>query len=278
MLKEADILEVNKAKLISKMEKLELDLYSLATIHKKLIGTDGLKNEYYFLNGLPNKVLIKKFMGFKEDMMSKQFEWGEINNEEELKALLACLSDKGIRESNLIHKIKKLLKKKLKFNACTQIEAKTEEEILNQLLACSNCKMDLENNNNGESVEGEDKERKFFQEIFEKLEFDIAEYLKQDKKEWESFQVRQDISAFINASDSIIELGKCLVLLNERFKNPYKQHEFKSKIISDEEEYSIGTIISFERKINLDYIDSRRIMAPKSKLFYEQSPDFFFIQ
>lgn len=259
MLKEADILEVNRGKLISKMEKIELDLYNLGTIHKKLIGIDGLKTEYYFHYTIPNKIFVKKCVS--KDILTnlKTFEWSEINNDEEIKKLLTCLSEKGIRETNLAHKIKKLLNKKLKFNSNVTVENRTEEEILKKILANSK-EIDIEN---------DDSERKFFCEIFEMLEHNISDYLKQDKKEWESFQVRQDLFAFINSSDSIPELAKSLLLLNERFKNPYKLNDFKNKIISDEEEYSTGSIITFDGKINMEFVDQKRILAPKSKFnFY----------
>ncbi len=98
---------------MSKMEKIELDLYNLGTIHKKLIGVDGFKNEYYFYNSIPNKI-FKKCVKKIADTKQKSLEWREIRSEEDIKALLSSLSEKGIRENNLAHKLKKLLNKKLK--------------------------------------------------------------------------------------------------------------------------------------------------------------------
>lgn len=238
------------------MEKIELDLFNLGTIHKKLIGVDGLKNEYYFYNSIPNKI-FKKCFKKNTDNKQKLFEWSVINSDEDVKALLTSLSEKGIRETNLAHKLKKLLNKKLKIlpNQNTA-ENKSEEEILKRLLSNSS-KMDTE----------EDFERKFLIENFERLENDISEYLNQDKKEWESFITRQDIIAFMNSSDSITELGKCLILLNERFKNPYKQNDYKTKVISDEEDYTRGSVIDIDGKIDLNYIDDKKVLAPKGNLY-----------
>lgn len=236
------------------MEKIELDLYNLGTIHKKLIGVDGLKNEYYFYNSIPNKIFKNCIKKTSENR--KSFEWSVIKSDEDIKSLIGSLSEKGIRESNLSHKLKKLLNKKLKILP-NQInsENKSEEEILKKLLS-DNHEMDTETN----------KERQLLVDIFEKLESDISEYLNQDKKEWESFVTRQDIKAFVNSTDSIVELGKCLILLNERFKNPYKQNDYKTKIISDEDDYGTGSVIDIEGKIDLNYIDSKKVLAPKSKI------------
>ena len=236
------------------MEKIELDLYNLGTIHKKLIGIDGLKNEYFFYNFIPNRIFkkcVKKNPGTNE----KTFEWSVIKSDEDIKALLSNLSEKGIRETNLAHKLKKLLNKKLKILPNqNNSEIKSEEEILKGLL------VDID-----EIDTQEDSEKKFLVEIFERLDNDISDYLNQDKKEWESFMTRQDIKAFVNSSDSIEEFGKCLILLNERFKNPYKQNDYKTKIISDEEDYANGSVINMEGKIDLNYADNKRVLAPKGK-------------
>lgn len=239
------------------MEKIELDLYNLGTIHKKLIGVDGLKNEYFFYNSIPNKI-FKKSVKISIYIKEKRLEWSEIRSDEDIKALLSSLSEKGIRETNLLHKLKKLLNKKLKILPVQNtLELKSEEEILKNLLPNSD-KMDVE----------EDLERKFFVEIFERLENDISEYLNQDKKEWESFTTRQDIKAFVNSSDSISELGKCLILLNERFKNPYKQNDYKKKVISDEDDYARGSVIDGEGKIDLNFVDDKKVLAPKGYIIF----------
>ena len=235
----------------------------MGSIHKKLIGVDGFKNEYYFHNSIPSKLLVKKCLSKNIDKDNKIFEWSELNNELDVKNLLDTLSDKGIKESNLSRKISKLLNKKLKFST-NYLQNKTPEEILNTLIpAGKDDRMNKE----------EDIERLILTEIFERLDQDISEYLDQDKKEWENFALRQDWKAFIKSSDEIVELGKCLIFLNERFKNPYKMNDYKIKVISDEEEYMRNTFIDGEGKINLDYIDTSRIFAAKRKKYYK----FFFI-
>ena len=254
-----------------------MDLYKLGTIHKKIIGVDGLKNEYFFHNTIPNKILIKHPQNDNSNINnnSNNFAWTEITTEEEIKILEKSLSEKGIREQNLSNKIKKLLPKKLKFtnnnnNINNSIEEKGDKddneektaEILKKLLKKStttNPTKPEENNRN---------ESRFLSEIFENLDKLISDYLSQDNKEWEEFITRADLKAFVNASDNSTEIGKCLILLNDRFKNPYKINEFKNnnnKIISDEEEYGKGGYVDSDMKIDLGYYDDNKILASKSK-------------
>jgi hypothetical protein len=283
-----------------------LDLYNLGTIHKKSIGIDGLRNEYFFHNSIPNKIIIKHpqknynnnnninnknsnidydlcfNIDFDIDMNDSKhnnFIWTEINTEEEINNLINSLSDKGIREQNLSNKIKKLLPKKLKLlntnkntNTNTEIskiensedneKEKEKEKILIRL---------LNNNNNNIKTKEENNrnEGTFLSQIFDNLDEKISEYLLQDNKEWEEFIVRMDLKAFINASEDEKEIAKCLILLNNRFKNPFKTNETKiynnNKIISDEEEYINKGYIDSYMKIDLMYIDDNKILASKSK-------------
>jgi hypothetical protein len=137
-----------------------------------------------------------------------------------------------------------------------------ETEILNKLLN--------NNNNNFTIVKKEENNRnesRFLSEIFENLDEQISEYLQQDNKEWEEFITRADLKAFVNASDDEKEIAKCFILLNDRFKNPYKINEFKNvnKIISDEDEYVKGGYVDPDMKIDLGYYDDNKILASKSK-------------
>ena len=79
-----------------------------------------------------------------------------------------------------------------------------------------------------------------------------------------------DLKAFVNASEEEKEIGKCFILLNERFKNPFKMNETKSnisnKIISDEEEYCKGGYVDGDMKIDLSYFDESKVLASKSKI------------
>jgi hypothetical protein len=250
----------------------------LGTIHKKIIGIDGLRNEYFFHNTIPNKIIIKHppkkintTNNNNDNNINNNFSWTEINTEEEIKILLNSLSEKGIREQNLSNKIKKLLPKKLKLiqsnnnnnnnnnnNSIIISPEEKELEILNKLLNNNNKIINREDNNRNES--------RFLSEIFENLDEQISEYLQQDNKEWEEFITRADLKAFVNASDNEKEIAKCFILLNDRFKNPYKMNEFKNdyKITCDEDEYVKGGYVDSDMKIDLGYYDDNKILASKS--------------
>jgi hypothetical protein len=251
----------------------------LGTIHKKIIGSDGLKNEYLFHNAIPNKIIIKHPQKNNNNYIdNNNFTWTEINTEEEIKILIDSLSDKGIREQFLSNKIKKLLSKKLKLsntNSNKEIQngelsekeekEKEKEKILKKLLG-----NDDNNNKIKTKKENNRNEGRFLSQIFENLDEQISDYLLQDKKEWEEFIIRADLKAFINASEDEKEIAKCLILLNDRFKNPFRINEFKNninnKIISDEEDYINKGYIDSNMKIDLMYIDENKVVAPKSKL------------
>ena len=62
------------------------------------------------------------------------------------------------------------------------------------------------------------------------LEKDITLYLTSDKKEWESFNVRQYLLKWIENIDDIDQLVNVLTMFNERIKQPYKIDENENKI------------------------------------------------
>lgn len=228
-----------------------------------------MKNEYFFHNTIPNKILIKhpfdNIISNEENMekdLTTNFYWSEINTEGDVKSLLNSLSEKGVREQNLSNKIKKLLNKKLKIiNNNNAIENKSEEEILKNLLS---------NKKNSSYEQNNRNESRMLSEIFESLDQQVSDYLHQDNKEWEEFITRADLKAFVNASDNEKEIAKCLILLNDRFKNPYKINEFKNnnnRIISDEEEYGKGGYVDSDMKIDLGYYDENKVLASKSNTF-----------
>lgn len=218
---------------------------------------------------MPNKILIKKSIikipEFDNEEEKKNYEWSELNSEDDINNLLNTLSEKGIKETNLAYKISKIKNKKLKFSNFPLQENKnnTPEEILNNLLSQEN--FDSENSSKKMEIEA-DPEKIILCEILEKLDMDITEYLTQDKKEWESIDIRGDWKAFVNCTDSSEELGKSLIFLNQKFKNPYKQNEFKNKVISDEDLYRKNIFIDVDRKLNLEYASTIKISAAKGKI------------
>jgi hypothetical protein len=120
VIKEADELEIMKNKIINRIDKISMEIYELPSTNRKLIGTDGLGNEYYFYpyNISNNKLYVKKYLNFDSRgataAVKNKFEWRELTRESEIKDLLSKLSEKGVREKNLLAKLNKIYPKRLK--------------------------------------------------------------------------------------------------------------------------------------------------------------------
>jgi hypothetical protein len=68
---------VRKDKIVSRIEKLVTDLNTIPSINKKILGSDGLKNEYYFFPFSNEKILVKKV----KNGNNKDYEWREYTTE-----------------------------------------------------------------------------------------------------------------------------------------------------------------------------------------------------
>ena len=88
----------------NRIEKLQFELSNISSTNRKKLGIDAFGTEYYYFHDIDDRLFIKK--------NKKGIEWRELTTAEELNELLDCLSDKGINEKNLIHKLKKIMKKR----------------------------------------------------------------------------------------------------------------------------------------------------------------------
>lgn len=276
VIKEGEEIETIKNKITSRIEKLSNEIFEIPSTNKKLIGTDGLKDEYYFYPSANNKLYVKKRTSIGG---VKKYEWRELTTEEEIKELLSKLSEKGVNEKNLLTKIKKLYPKRLKVSTAqdediNMIEDKTqrvdEENILKSALEWKNTQMDKWNKKFDKT---EDNTFQEFVENLLTLEEKVTEYLFQDEKEWESHDVRQNWKAWLTYIDDISEYSKCLIMFNNKFRNPYKINDFlggKSKIINDEEETYQSYIFTEDNKLAPNKVNPHRTIAPKSKLWSKE--------
>jgi hypothetical protein len=146
----------------NRIEKLQFELSTIASTNRKKLGVDAFGTEYYYFHDIDDRIFIKK--------SKNGLEWRELTKSDELLELIDCLSEKGINEKNLIHKLKKI-QKKIKFD-----NMQVDDEWTNKAI-----KPPRQTNDEFEDLATN----------FEELESRITEYLMQDNKEWESFENRQ---------------------------------------------------------------------------------------
>lgn len=299
IIKEAEEIENVKNKINTRLEKLSNEIYQIPSINKKLLGRDGLKNEYYFYPWINNKIYVKSCTN---DSRGKLFEWTEITTEDEVNELQSKLSEKGIKEGDLLNKIRKIYPRRLKLKPSTtnpqkeadkdtdntpkdtpdksemlvNIEEKEEgDNYLKTALEWRNKILDKPYKANKSSNMNKNSIRDIyssdsFDDVIKSLlnlEEKISDYLFKDEKEWESFDIRQGWKAWLAYIKKIPEYAKSLLLFNEKFKNPYKINEVKSKIIDDDFEYGHASIINSDGTLDINKTNPNRVIAPRAKLW-----------
>jgi hypothetical protein len=167
MIKESEQIEINRDRMITRIEKLSHELSLIPSTNKKKHGIDGFKNEYFFFQDL-NKIFVKRPYGV----------WNEFTTFTQIEELIDSMSEKGVNEKSLSSKLHKLLKRN-KFDNAMVIE-----EEIKSIFTWSNTAVKNLN------TEGCD-DFAHLSLCFEDLEEKITEYLYQDQKEWESFDNRQ---------------------------------------------------------------------------------------
>ena len=167
----------------------------------------------------------------------------ELNNETDIKDLIDKLNEKGIHESQLLNKLTRLYPKRMgysnkKINNNTNdnnnlsnnniIENEenqiTKDDIFNKkILTYTNLLNPLKNvnkkqkNNTDNNKENISYLKIAIENILD-LEKDITLYLNNDKKEWESLNVRHYLIKWIENTDDIEQLVNVLTMFNERIK------------------------------------------------------------
>lgn len=314
IIKEAEEIDNVRNKINTRLEKISNEIYQIPTINKKLLGKDGLKNEYYFYPWINNKLYVKLFID--ETVIpnegkinkAKNFEWREITTEVEINDLISKLSEKGIKETDLLNKLKKIYPKRLKLKSSTDITSNTSNnkneegdiKISNNLENNSGMLVDIDSDLNNDikivlgwrnkiferhgkftkstkiankqnTYDTSDPNSDYIEDIvksFKSLEEKITEYLFQDEKEWESFDIRQSWKAWLVYIRKISEYAKSLLLFNEKFKSPYKINECRSKIIEDDDyDYAYSSIINPDGNLDIFKTNPNRVIAPKVKFW-----------
>ncbi len=197
VIKEINYFNNERENLMNKIENIRNTIDNIPTICKKYLGSDYRKYKYYYFPWLNNKIYLKNNKG-----------WREIK-EEEFQNLIDSLSDKGIKENDLKNKIKRLLSKKNKYD---------------------------QNSNDFNPIKTKENDKNEYELIYNRLfelEEIITNYLSNDNKEWESFEIRNNIKTWITCINNINEYTNLLKMFNERIKLPYKSNN-NYIIISDE--------------------------------------------
>lgn len=285
VIKELDEIESRRSKISGKIDKIAIDLLDIPTINKKILGADGSRNEYYFYPFMNDRLFVRK-VAIKD--RTKITEWRQITSEEELTELMNRLSEKGIKEKALLAKFKSLVPKRIKLVKNTnENEMIVDEEITDtkapiwfkqsiEAKAENNLKSALEwRNYEGMKERKHDKNKNKNPDQYDKvcelllaLEEKITDYLYQDNKEWESFDVRQDWKAWVSYIKKTPEYAKCLLLFNEKFKYPYKIHD-KPCLIIDDDDYmsSRHSVINDQGCLDPFRMDPKRQATQRAKLW-----------
>ena len=248
--------EINKTDnqkndILNKIEKIKNEIHDIPTVGKKFLGIDERGYKYFFFPWMNGKIYIK----INKDDGNCKYEWRELNNETDIKDLIDKLNEKGIHESQLLNKLTRLYPKRMgysnkKINNNTNdnnnlsnnniIENEenqiTKDDIFNKkILTYTNLLNPLKNVNKKQknNTDNNKENISYLKIAIEKildLEKDITLYLNNDKKEWESFNVRQYLIKWIENTDDIEQLVNVLTMFNERIKQPYKIDENENKI------------------------------------------------
>lgn len=273
VIKEIDTIENRRIDIINKIEKIQNEIYDIPTMNKKFIGVDGRGYKYFFFQWENDKIYIKVQ---KKGDDNNKYEWRELTEENDIKELSQRLSEKGIKENTLKNKIKKLYPKRMNFSNSNHIQDSLLSIFANQSLKYNNTyhkedqssfalKYYLSNDKFEDT-----KDYQIISEQLLSLEESITEYLSNDKKEWESFEIRNNIKAWLSCINSIPQYINLLLLFNERNKSPYKSNAFQQNnhIITDDDEITIQySPIDINGTLNPYLTNPNEILANKTKLW-----------
>ena len=247
--------EINKTEnqrndILNKIEKIKNEIHDIPTVGKKFLGVDERGYKYFFFPWMNGKIYIK----INKNDGNCKYEWRELNNETDINDLIDKLNEKGIHESQLLIKLTRLYPKRMGYsnkkinnnlndnnlsnnnNIENEEYQITKEDIFNKnILTYTNLLNPLRNVNKKQKNNNDNNKEKisYLKIAIEKildLEKDITLYLTSDKKEWESFNVRQYLLKWIENIDDIDQLVNVLIMFNERIKQPYKIEENENKI------------------------------------------------
>lgn len=274
VIKEIDTIENRRIDILNKIEKIQNEIYDIPTMNKKFIGSDGRGHKYFFFQWENDKIYIKiqKKMG---DTNNK-YEWREFTEENDIKELSQKLSEKGIKENTLKNKIKKLYPKRMNFSNSNESQDNLLSIFTNQSLKYNNTFHKEEHSSSAlkyylSNEKFEDtKDYQIIAEQLLSLEESITEYLSNDKKEWESFEIRNNIKAWLSCINSIPQYINVLLLFNERNKSPYKSNAFQqnSHIITDDDEVTTQfSPIDINGILNPYLTNPNEVLANKTKLW-----------
>ena len=227
MIKESEDLEAKKTKTLIKIEKLTSDIDALSCNSRRLIGKDGLGNEYF--------VFKNKGQGIRVHVKRKE-NWFVFSKYGVICEILEALTDKAKGERALAERIRGLNYKLISPDI-------TEDESLSSIHAslCSwvnsmnrsfSIKKDVYLNENYLSPEAN---LSFIYSTIDFMEKQLSEKLRKEGKHWESEINREEFLTYIKNTKDFKQLKAALLTLNNSFKKPFSSKQITTtKIIDDD--------------------------------------------
>ena len=285
--------------ILNKIDKVKNEIFDIPTVGKKCIGVDGRGYKYYYFPWMLGKLFIR----ITKKNSKEKYEWRIIEKEENIKELMNQLSEKGIHESALKHKLKNICTKKIGYyrnsryhkenkennETNNDISMKLEDIFNKQVLKYENFKNPLRyiKSNKTAKITKDTKQFDLICEKIHDIEENVTNYLSRDDKQWESFINRSNIKAWLTYIDNIKQYSNFLVFLNERVKNPYKIensgennilgiNKNNKKIIDDDEieneknENNITNPIDNNGNLNIDFVNNSLQLANKIRLWSKE--------
>ena len=278
VIKEIDTIENRRIDIMNKIEKLQTEIYDIPTMNKKCLGVDGREYKYFFFPWENDRIYIKcKSKG------KIKYEWRELTNEDDIKELGLKLSEKGIKENALKNKLRKLYPKRMSFKKEENSQIKEDIEIIFKNESCAYINTLRKFNTSNKQIDmnyyikyskfSESTDYDIIANELLSLEEMISEYLSNDKKEWESFEVRTNIKAWLSCINKIDQYAKLLIMFNERNKSPYKSDAFQqnNKIITDDDiEQNEYSPIDINGNLDPFATNPTEVPANKTKLWSKE--------
>lgn len=266
MIKEIEEIDVKRNKYVLKLEKLMIDWYVLSNNSRRKIGIDGYGNEYY---------LFKSKGLFQIHVKNTLNQWGGFNSLSQVNDLLGRLSEKGRNEKGIIDYIKGLSLKMFNFDddfsnfssdeykqrtlnrilnwqngfsislQSTQTQATTVQVAVSSLLIQS--QQNISQSHHMQLDKDQQIQQPQFQyislilEYIELFEKSYSSFLQKENKEWDLYQVKEEVMAYIRNSSTVFSFRNILLFLNNAFKKPIhlkqKQNkQSKAKVMKDDDE------------------------------------------
>ena len=237
---EMNKISTQRDEIIFKIANLKDEITNTPSFNKSYLGSDGRGYKYYYFSWMDNLVFMRVNLKIKNngentenngENAEDKYEWRVIDNKDTLNNdLIDRLSDKGIEESDLKHKLRTVYKKISANKSKTENTDKKlfleniEEIFNNQTLKYENEKSPLKSDktNKFTFITTTESLYELVSEKIKNIEINITKYLTIDNRQWESVANRDKIIKWLSKVDNVMQFVSILLFFNERIKCPYK--------------------------------------------------------